>query len=83
MQVDFPGTGFYLGATGNYLSIDGDSVSDLIANVGYKFTIIPTVQLALEAGYRVHEFEVEDVGDFDADFESRGSYVGVNLHIGI
>ena len=36
----------------------------------------------LEAGYRIHSFEIQDIGSFDADFDAQGIYLGVNALIG-
>ncbi len=59
-----------------YISYDVNTVSDIRAKVDYTFDFIPVIQPAIEIGYRMQSFELEDSG-FSIKNDYAGVYAGV------
>ncbi|WP_347329549.1 TIGR04219 family outer membrane beta-barrel protein [Marinimicrobium locisalis] len=76
-QFDLPLTGFSVGAQGNVVNYDDDSLTDLSVNVSYNF-VDSVLDLGVELGYRQMNLEINE--DVTADVELKGPYAAVNLH---
>ncbi|MBU1928181.1 TIGR04219 family outer membrane beta-barrel protein [bacterium] len=79
-RVEIPKTNIGLEADVKYVTYDGSTVSDIRAKVDYTLGFIPTIQPALEVGYRVQKIDISssDVKSaMNVDFS--GMYVGVML----
>jgi len=75
-RVEIPATNIGFEADVKYIT-DGDStVYDIRAKVDYTLDFIPVVQPALEVGYRVQKFDVDD-DDTQIDLEYAGVYAGL------
>lgn len=73
-QFDLPMTGWRLGASGNVISYDGDSFSDLEASIGYEFSAV-LLKFALDLGYRRMHLDVSGREDLHADLSIAGPYL--------
>lgn len=75
VKFDLPLTGLYVGADGNGVSYDDDTLLDLKAMVGWESPI----GLGIELGYRYFDLEYED-GEDKADVTIEGPYAGLFFH---
>jgi outer membrane protein len=79
-RVEIPQTNVGLEADMKYVTYDGSTVSDIRAKVDYTLGFIPTVQPALEVGYRIQKIDISssDVKSaMNVDFS--GLYAGLML----
>ena len=77
-RVEIPATNIGFEADVKYIT-DGDStVYDVRAKVDYTLDFIPVIQPALEVGYRVQKFDIDD-DDTQVDLEYSGVYAGLML----
>ena len=77
-RVEIPATSIGFEADVKYIT-DGDStVYDVRAKVDYTLDFIPVVQPAIEVGYRVQKFDIDD-DDTQVDLEYSGVYAGLML----
>ncbi|WP_150913141.1 TIGR04219 family outer membrane beta-barrel protein [Marinobacter halotolerans] len=72
-RFDLPFTGVSVGAQGNIISYDGDSVSDFNAYGQYEVSV-----LSLRAGYRQMNIDFEDSND-RLDVEVGGPFISAGL----
>jgi outer membrane protein len=56
----------------SYIAFEGSTISDLTAKVAYTTNFF----IGLEAGYRIQEYEFDDVSDTDADLSFDGVFAG-------
>ncbi len=75
-MVELPFTGFFAGLEAAILSLEGNSVSDVTARVGYESNI----GLGAMAGLRRQSFKLEDANDVDLDLTVSGPFVAVYYH---
>ena len=77
-RVEIPATNIGLEADVKYIT-DGDStVYDIRAKVDYTLDFIPVIQPALELGYRIQKFDLEDSDTNNkTDLEFSGVYAGL------
>ncbi|MEN8302685.1 MAG: TIGR04219 family outer membrane beta-barrel protein [Campylobacterota bacterium] len=75
-RVEIPGTNLGLEADVKYVSYDSDTISDIRVKADYTLDFIPIVQPAIEIGYRVQTFDIEDSG-LKMDTEYKGVYAGL------
>ena len=75
-MVELPFTGFFAGLEAAMLSLEGNSVSDVTARVGYESNI----GLGAMAGLRRQSFKLEDVDNVDLDLTVSGPFVAVYYH---
>lgn len=73
-QFELPFTGWRVGASGNIISYNGDSYSDLEASLGYSFGGL-VLDFGLDLGYRRMHLDVSDQRDFNADLSIAGPYL--------
>lgn len=78
-QVELPFTGFYVTATGNYISYDGNTLQELQAGVGY-LSDGWVLDMGFELGIRNMNLELDDVSDIDANIDLTGTYASFNIH---
>lgn len=74
-QFDLPLTGLSVGANMNYLSVSGNTLSDLDLFLNYKFVF----GLGLTAGVRSFNIELDNESDLSSDIEMRGAYFGASF----
>ncbi len=78
-KIDLPFTGLYVTGNVNGISIDGKSVTDYRAAVGYGIELSILAEIGLELGYRGFEIDLGDDEDFAGDIEFSGVYFGANV----
>ena len=59
----------------SYIAFDGSSISDFTAKVAYTTDFL----VGFEAGYRMQEYEFDDISDTDADLSFDGIFAGAYL----
>ena len=75
-RVEIPATNFGFEADVKYITYDSNTVSDIRVKADYTFDFIPVVQPAIEIGYRIQTFDIEDSG-LKLDTEYKGVYAGL------
>jgi outer membrane protein len=75
IKFDLPLTGLYVGADGNGIKYDDDTILDLKAMIGWESSI----GLGIEAGYRYFDIQYEDNQE-EADVTIEGPYAGLFFH---
>lgn len=81
VKIDLPLTGVYLRASGSFISVDDNSISDYTAAVGYAHEFTAT-ELIAELGTRIFNIKAEDVDDVDDqdfDLDIDGLFFNVGL----
>ncbi len=78
VQFDLPFTGWAVGAYGNFISYDGNSLSDVSASLMYSFE--SAVDLGFEVGFRRTALELDDTSDLQSDITIDGLFAGVTMH---
>ncbi len=78
-KIDLPFTGLYVTGNVNGIAIDGKSVTDYRAAVGYGIEISILAEIGLELGYRAFEIDLGDDEDFAGDIDFSGVYFGANV----
>ena len=78
-RFDLPFTGWSVVAQGNATDYSDTAITDLTTKVRWDFA--PALDLAVEAGYRVLDMELQDSVDQATDIEIKGPYLGLNLHL--
>lgn len=77
VRVDLPFSGFWVGAEVMGLGYSGNVLIDANAQVGWESKL----GLGAEIGWRMFDFEVEDLGDLDqAGIDISGPYFALNYH---
>ncbi len=76
-QFDLPLSGFSAGFEGNYISYDGNNLSDYSAKIGYMFD--SSLDLGLEVGYRAVKLDINE-DDVATNLEIKGPYVAALFH---
>ena len=77
-RMEIPATNIGLESDVKYVSSGSSTVYDIRAKVDYTLDFIPVVQPAIEVGYRVQKFKIDDAdvnGKLDMDFA--GFYAGL------
>jgi len=59
----------------SYIAFDGSSISDITAKIAYTTDFF----VGFEAGYRMQEYEFDDISDTDADLSFDGIFAGAYL----
>ncbi len=77
-RIQIPTTGIGVEADLKYNTYSTATVYDARVKVDYTFDIIPIVQLAVELGYRVQKFELEE-GGLVINTDYRGMFMGMML----
>lgn len=75
-RVQIPATNLGFEADVKYITYDSNTVSDIRVKADYTFDFIPVVQPAIEIGYRMQTFDIEDSG-LKIDTEYKGVYAGL------
>ena len=75
VAVKLPLTGLTADVTGNFISFEDDSVSDITARLNYEFRS----GLGVDLGYRTFTIDAED-DDLTVDVEFDGVFAGVSFH---
>lgn len=78
--VGLPFTGLNFFAEGNFVSYDGNSITDYQVGVSYAVLDNLAVDLDITLGYRSMKLELEDVDDLYADLSFDGAYLGATVH---
>lgn len=77
-QFDLPFTGFSAGFEGNYISYDGNDLSDYSAKISYLFD--SALDLGVEVGYRVLTINIDDEDNVNTNLDLKGPYVAAIFH---
>jgi len=75
--VSVPGTGLSVGAELKSGSFDGKDVTDTTIKVKWETPFL----VGIEAGYRTHDIDFDDVSGLDVSSENSGVFFGVNIDI--
>lgn len=79
-RAEIPSTDIGLEADIKYITTGDSTVYDVRAKVDYTFDFTPTVQPALEVGYRVQKIDIDESSvDAKLDIEFSGFYAGLML----
>lgn len=78
-KIDLPFTGLYVTGSANYIAIDGKSVSDYRAAIGYGIELSIVAEIGLELGFREFSLDLGDDEDYAADTTFSGAYFGANI----
>ncbi len=77
-RVEIPATNIGLESDVKYISNGSSTVYDIRAKVDYTLDFIPVAQPAIEIGYRVQKFEIDDADvNGKMDLEFAGVYAGL------
>jgi len=76
-RFELPLTGFYINSDLNYVSYDGNTLSDFSASLGYVSD--SAVSFTAELGYRKFSLEAEDINNLEADIDIDGIYASIGL----
>jgi outer membrane protein len=77
VQFDLPFTGFSAGLEGNYISYDGNDLTDYNAKISYLFD--SSLDLGIEVGYRAVTANFDD-GDVKTNLDMKGPYIAALFH---
>jgi len=77
-RVQIPATNFGFEADVKYVAYNGNSVSDVRVKADYTLDFVPVIQPAIEVGYRMQSFDLEESG-FSIKNDYAGVYAGVML----
>ena len=75
-RVQAPGTNLGFEADVKYIAYGDNTVSDIRVKVDYTLDMVPVIQPAIEVGYRMQKFELEESG-FALATDFSGLYLGV------
>lgn len=78
-QFNLPLTGAYAAGTANWISYDGNTVTDLSAALGWMSDGW-VLDFGFEVGLRTFNIELDDLSDIDADIEMSGAYGALTVH---
>lgn len=80
VRVQIPGTDIGLETDAKYISYSSTTVYDVRAKIDYTLDFIPIIQPALEVGYRIQKYDLDEP-EFDGkiNLEFSGVYVGVMI----
>ncbi|MFT7561556.1 MAG: outer membrane protein [Flavobacteriales bacterium] len=79
LQVDLPLTGWYAGASLNFIGFDGDSFSDIDAKIGYMTNGL-VLDFGFDLGYREMSLTIKELTDLNADISASGPYASIFAH---
>lgn len=77
-RAEIPATNIALEADVKYITNGDATMYDIRAKIDYTIEFIPMVQPALELGYRIQKYDVDD-SDTKMDLEYSGIYAGLML----
>jgi outer membrane protein len=77
-QFDLPLSGLSAGLDVNYVSYDGNTLSDYSAKIGYTFDSV--VDAGLELGIRKFNLKIDEDEEATADLELSGPYIAALFH---
>lgn len=79
-EIGIPMTGLSVFAEGSLLSIDGSSIQDYQVGVAWEFIDNMAIDVAVRAGYRSIQLELDDIDDIDTNLDFSGPFLGLQLH---
>ncbi len=80
VQLDFPYSGWSIGATGNGVTYRGDKLTDFSARLGYSFEVTPLMDIGVNLGYRSLALQAEELDDLYADATISGAFAELQIH---
>jgi outer membrane protein len=80
LQIDFPYSGWHIGATANAAAYDGNKIVDVATSIGYEFDVTSAMAIGVNMGYRKMDLLVEDFYALTADATLSGGFVELQLH---
>lgn len=80
LQIDFPYSGWHIGATANAAAYKGDKITDVTGRIGYEFEITPLLDLGVNVGYRNMDLLVDDFNSLNADASLSGAFIELLVH---
>lgn len=78
-QFDLPFSGWYVGATANAVSFQGDGVEDYSGRIGYDLDLV-AMDLGVSIGYRSLSMKVAEIGNLYADAVISGAFAEIKIH---
>jgi outer membrane protein len=80
VRFEVPGTDLGLEGDAKFITYSSSTVYDARVKVDYTFDITPVIQPAIEVGYRVQKYDIDEADlDGKANLEFSGLYVGAML----
>jgi outer membrane protein len=80
LQLDFPYSGWHIGAMANAAAYDGDKITDVIGKIGYEFEITSAMAIGMNIGYRQMDLLLEEFYALNADASLSGAFVELLIH---
>jgi len=77
-RFDLPFSGLYVDAIIDYLSLDGNTVTDTDIKLGYMFE--GPLDIGFELGYRQFKIDLDDLDDATINMTFDGPYANLALH---
>ena len=78
-RFSFPGTGLFALGSINTISYDGNSMTDYRAALGWETELSFLARFGAELGYRSFTVELSDDEEWEADIETSGPYLGLDI----
>ena len=75
-RVEIPSTNVGLEADVKYITDGDNTVYDVRAKIDYTLDMIPVIQPAIEFGYRIQKFDLDDGAGTLVNLEYSGVYIG-------
>jgi outer membrane protein len=79
-RMDFPFSGFHIGAAANGISYGEDKISDIATEIGYEFEVFSVLDVGLSIGYRSMTLLSKELSALYADAKFTGSYANLTVH---
>jgi len=80
LKFNMPLTGLSVEADINYISYDGNKISDIKGGLVYQLKISPVLLVGATVGYRVENVTIDDIDDIYGKVDIKGLYFGAFIH---
>lgn len=78
-RVEIPTTNIGIESDLKYIKYNENIAFDIKAKIDYTFDISPIIQPAIEVGYRIQKYEINEFSDFKINTDYQGFYAGLML----
>jgi outer membrane protein len=79
-EIGLPLTGFSVFTEGSLLAIDDSKISDYQVGIAWEVIDNLAVDVAIRAGYRSMQLDLDDIDDITTDIDTSGPFAGIQLH---